>query len=182
MFFLRKNGQGGIRTLDTPRRILVFETSAFNRSATCPENAMVLALDAVAYNASVENIELPLIIERTLAVWMIVVGLSHLFQARLWSQFVLKGEEHLMIAMLAGLVASAFGTFIVVAHPWDSSTASIITCVLGWMMLGKGIGYMVAPDRMLRSVPISDRKLLTVIRVGGVVAVAIGGWLATMVW
>ncbi len=31
-----ENGQGGIRTLDTPKRILVFETSAFNRSATCP--------------------------------------------------------------------------------------------------------------------------------------------------
>jgi len=143
---------------------------------------MVLALDAVAYNASVENIELPLVIERTLAVWLIVAGLSHLVQAELWSQFVLKIQEHLMIAMLAGLVASAFGTFIVVAHPWDSSTASIITCVLGWMMLGKGIGYMVAPERMLRSVPISQQYLLTVIRVGGIVAMALGVWLVTLVW
>lgn len=143
---------------------------------------MVLALDAVAYNASVENIELPLIIERSLAVWLIVAGLSNLVQAQLWSQFVLKIQEHLMIAMMTGLVASAFGTFIVVAHPWDSSTASIITCVLGWMMLGKGIGYMVAPERMLRSVPISEQYLLIVIRVGGIVGLALGGWLATMVW
>ena len=87
-----------------------------------------------------------------------------------------------MIAMLTGLISSAFGTFIVVAHPWDSSTASIITCVLGWMMLGKGIGYMVAPERMLRSVPISQQYLLTVIRVGGIVAMALGVWLVTLVW
>jgi hypothetical protein len=44
---------------------------------------MVLALQAVAYNTAMENIELPLIIERTLAVWLIAVGLSHLIQARL---------------------------------------------------------------------------------------------------
>ncbi len=31
------NGQGGIRTHDDPKAILVFETSAFNRSATCPK-------------------------------------------------------------------------------------------------------------------------------------------------
>ncbi len=31
------SGQGGIRTHDDPEAILVFETSAFNRSATCPE-------------------------------------------------------------------------------------------------------------------------------------------------
>ena len=30
------SGQGGIRTHDDPKAILVFETSAFNRSATCP--------------------------------------------------------------------------------------------------------------------------------------------------
>ena len=143
---------------------------------------MVLALDAVAYNASVENIELPLVIERALAVWLIVAGLSNLVPAQLWSQFVLKIQEHLMIAMLTGLVASAFGIFIVVAHPWDSSTASIITCVLGWMMLGKGIGYMVAPERMLRSVPIREQYLVTVMRVGGIVGMALGVWLATLVW
>ena len=31
-------GEGGIRTLDTLARILVFETSAFNHSATSPNN------------------------------------------------------------------------------------------------------------------------------------------------
>ena len=132
-----------------------------------------------------ENIELPLVIERALAVWLIVAGLSNLVQAQLWSQFVLKIQEHLMIAMLAGLVASAFGIFIVVAHPWDSSTASIITCVLGWMMLGKGIGYMVAPERMLRLgrlLPVCEQDLLTVMRVGGIVGMALGVWLATLVW
>ena len=132
-----------------------------------------------------ENIELPLVIERALAVWLIVAGLSNLVQAQLWSQFVLKIQEHLMIAMLAGLVASAFGIFIVVAHPWDSSTASIITCVLGWMMLGKGIGYMVAPERMLRLgrlLPACEQDLLTVVRVGGIVGMALGVWLATLVW
>ncbi len=143
---------------------------------------MVLVLEAVAYNASMENIELPLAIERTLSVWLIVVGVSHLFQAQLWSQFVLRIQEHLLVAMLIGLVATAFGTFIVVAHPWDNSTASIITCVLGWMMGLKGIGYMVAPERMLRSFPIGGRTLLIVVRVGGIVAIAIGSWLATMVW
>jgi len=133
----------------------------------------------------VENIELPLVIERALAVWLIVAGLSNLVQAQLWSQFVLKIQEHLMIAMLAGIVASAFGIFIVVAHPWDSSTASIITCVLGWMMLGKGIGYMVAPERMLRLgrlLPACEQDLLTVMRVGGIVGMALGVWLATLVW
>lgn len=132
-----------------------------------------------------ENVELPLVIERALAVWLIVAGLSNLVQAQLWSQFVLKIQEHLMIAMLTGIVASAFGIFIVVAHPWDSSTASIITCVLGWMMLGKGIGYMVAPERMLRLgrlLPACEQDLLTVMRVGGIVGMALGVWLATLVW
>ena len=32
----RYGGQGGIRTLDGREPILVFETSAFNLSATCP--------------------------------------------------------------------------------------------------------------------------------------------------
>jgi len=141
-----------------------------------------LTIGTVVYNAIMETSELPLIIERTLAVWMIIVGLSHLFQAGLWSQFVLHGKEHLLIAMLAGLVASAVGTFIVVAHPWDTSPSSIITCVMGWLMLIKGTGYMIAPERMLRSVPVSERTLLIVIRFGGFVTIALGGWLATMTW
>ena len=129
-----------------------------------------------------DTLELPLIIERTLAIWMIIVGLSHLLQAGLWSQFVLQGREHLLIAMLAGFVACAFGAFIVVAHPWDSSLSSIVTCVMGWLMLIKGTGYMIAPERMLCSVPVGERKLLIVIRVGGVVTISLGGWLATMVF
>jgi hypothetical protein len=42
------NGQGGIRTLDTPKRILVFETSAFSRSATCPDKASYQEEDCIA--------------------------------------------------------------------------------------------------------------------------------------
>jgi hypothetical protein len=41
---------------------------------------------------------------------------------------------------------------------------------------------MIAPERMLRSVPVSERTLLIVIRFGGFVTIALGGWLATMTW
>ena len=35
------SGEGGIRTPDTASRVLVFETSAFNRSATSPEEPII---------------------------------------------------------------------------------------------------------------------------------------------
>src|SRR2546423_13634293 len=97
-------------------------------------------------------------VEKLVALFFLVTGLSHIFQPRAWVQFFImlrqKGEVG---SLLNALVHFPLGAFIVAFHNvWHGFPAILVT-LIGWGLTIKGTLYFVFPQfgtRMLAVVSI----------------------------
>ena len=112
------------------------------------------------------------------AVYLFVVGLSHLLQPQVWVEFFAWMREKGRAGMLVeGLMSLGFGALIVAFHNVWSGLAVVLT-LIGWGQVLKGTLRLVAPQLSLRVYQRMTPERAWLFRVGGVFALALSGLLA----
>jgi hypothetical protein len=84
------------------------------------------------------------------ALFLSVIGLSHIAQPRAWVDFFvwLRGKGHAGV-FVNGFLALSFGCFIVAFHNvWDG--LAVLLTLLGWAQVLKGFMSFVVPQVALR--------------------------------
>ena len=91
-------------------------------------------------------------VEIFVAINFIVIGLSHLFQARGWVEFFKILSSHGRAgAFVNGFLSLTFGSIIVAFHwVWDGVLTTLVTCV-GIAQIIKSLVAFVTPQISLRS-------------------------------
>ena len=93
---------------------------------------------------------LELLIERVLAVGLLVIGLSHFFRARMWADLLEDWRRNRCLPFYLGWLYLTLGTVIALGHnvwAWD---LVVIVTLLGWAWTLKGILYLLWPDLLVR--------------------------------
>lgn len=89
-------------------------------------------------------------IEIAVAVGFLVIGLSHLFQPRVWAQYFIDLRERGEVASFhVALMHLPLGALIVAFHNVWSGTGLVLT-VIGWAYVLKSLVYFVWPRYGLR--------------------------------
>jgi hypothetical protein len=108
-------------------------------------------------------------VARYFAVTLLVVGLSHAAQPRLWHKFFLALKQTGLAGIIIPMFTFPVGLALVLAHNvwvWD---IPVITTVCGWGMTIKSISYAVLPGR-------AEQMIAT--RAGAHRLYAVGGYFA----
>jgi hypothetical protein len=111
------------------------------------------------------------------AVSFLVVGLSHLVQARAWVTFYQAlAARGTVGAFLEGFVILNFGAIVVGFHNVWHGPATVLT-VIGWAHVIKGVGRFVAPQIGLRVIQRINEERVWQFQAGGVIALLLSGFL-----
>jgi len=111
------------------------------------------------------------------AVFLSVIGLSHLAQPRAWVEFFvwLRGKGHAGV-FVNGFLCLGFGAFIVAFHNVWRGLPVILT-LIGWGQVVKGLVAFVAPQVSLWGLARISPERAWMFVVGGVFALALGAML-----
>jgi hypothetical protein len=107
------------------------------------------------------------------AVFLSVIGLSHVAQPRVWVEFFvwLRGKGHAGV-FVNGFLCLGFGAFIVAFHNvWHG--LPVIFTLLGWGQVVKGLVAFVAPQVSLWGLGRISSERAWMFVVGGVFALAL---------
>jgi uncharacterized protein YjeT (DUF2065 family) len=114
-------------------------------------------------------------VEKLVALFFLVTGLSHIFQPRVWVQFFItlreKGEVG---SFLNGFVHFPLGAFIVAFHNVWHGIPMIVT-IIGWGLVIKSTLYFVYPRHGVRMLGTISMERSRHFVVAGVVSVAAAG-------
>lgn len=112
------------------------------------------------------------------AVFLSVIGLSHVAQPRAWVEFFvwLRGKGHAAV-FVNGFLSLSFGSFIVAFHNvWDG--LPVLVTLLGWGQVLKGFVSFVVPQVALWSLARVSAERAWHFVTGGLLALA----LSAVVW
>jgi hypothetical protein len=89
-------------------------------------------------------------VEKLAAICILVTGLSHIIQPRVWSEFfIMLRKKGKVDSILAGLLHFPLGVIIVALHNvWHGFP--IVVTIIGWSLLIKSILYLVYPQHGLK--------------------------------
>jgi hypothetical protein len=107
------------------------------------------------------------------ALFLSVIGLSHIAQPRAWVDFFvrLRGKGHAGV-FVNGFLALSFGSFIVTFHNvWDG--LAVLLTLLGWAQVLKGLVSFVVPQVALRGLERVSIERAWHFIVGGAFALAL---------
>ena len=107
------------------------------------------------------------------AVFLLVIGLSHVAQPRAWVEFFvwLRGKGHAGV-FVNGFLSLGFGSFIVAFHNvWNG--LPVILTLLGWAQVLKGLLSFVAPQVALWGLARVSSERAWQFVVGGALALAL---------
>ena len=107
------------------------------------------------------------------AVFLLVIGLSHVAQPRAWVDFFvwLRGKGHAGV-FVNGFLSLGFGSFIVAFHNvWEG--LPVILTLLGWVQVLKGLLRFVAPQVALWGLARVSSERAWQFVVGGALALAL---------
>ena len=122
------------------------------------------------------------LVSQVTVVFMLVVGLSFLFQGRQWLRFSRDVMEAPYRFFSLALLMVILGSAIVATHnEWSVGWGLAIT-VYGWALLLKGAALLVYPQFADWFSGLSDGLYVTWIRVGGAILAAFGAILTYRVW
>jgi hypothetical protein len=112
------------------------------------------------------------------ALFLTVIGLSHVAQPRAWVEFFswLRGKGHPGM-FVNGFMSLGFGSFIVASHNVWSGLPAILT-VIGWGQVLKGLLSFVAPRLSMWGLERVSPERAWVFVAGGVVSLV----LAALIW
>ncbi|MEQ2006618.1 MAG: hypothetical protein ABMA26_07465 [Limisphaerales bacterium] len=91
-----------------------------------------------------------LLIERVIAVGLLVIGLSHWLRAQMWADLLESWRQNRFLPFFLGWLYLTLGTVIALGHnvwAWD---VTVIVTLLGWAWTLKGILYLLWPDFLVR--------------------------------
>ncbi len=91
-----------------------------------------------------------LLIERVIAVGLLVMGLSHFFRAQMWADLFADWRRNRFLPFYLGWLYLQVGTVIAFGHnvwAWD---LVVVVTLLGWAWTLKGILYLLWPNLLTR--------------------------------
>jgi hypothetical protein len=120
-------------------------------------------------------------IEAFAAVQFLVIGLSNIFQPRVWVEFftLLRGKGHAGV-FVNGFLSLWFGSVIVAFHNVWTGLPMVLT-IIGWAQVLKGFLSFVYPPLAMRSLERVGPERAGEFRVGGVVFLALAALMAYLV-
>jgi len=120
-------------------------------------------------------------VEWYLAITALIVGVSHLMRSEDWAEAYRRlhasGRPG---AFVNGGLHLVPGAIIVAGHNSWTWPGAVLTA-FGWLLVGKAIVCLVAPDRALRSMAVggdSPRGFVA----GGLIMLAMAGWACYCLW
>jgi len=116
------------------------------------------------------------------AVFMLVLGLSYILQARMWLRFSKTAEREPDRLIPLGLLIVVFGAAIVGAYSDWSIGWGLPVTALGWILLLKGVSFLVFPKVATLGASLDDSVFIAVIRIGGSVIAVVGFFLVYKAW
>jgi hypothetical protein len=114
-------------------------------------------------------------VEKLAAICILVTGLSHIIQPRVWSEFfIMLRKKGKVGSILAGLLHFPLGVIIVALHNvWHGFP--IVVTIIGWGLLIKSILYLVYPQHGLKMLARVSVERSWEFVVAGVMGVVISG-------
>jgi hypothetical protein len=114
-------------------------------------------------------------IQKLVAISYFVIGLSHIFQPRVWTQFFIRWREQGEVGVfLTGLLHFPMGVVIVSFHNVWHGIPLIVT-VMGWGLVIKGLIYLTYPKHGLRVLARVSVERSWEFVVAGIFAVGLSG-------
>jgi hypothetical protein len=111
-------------------------------------------------------------IEKLTAICLLLTGLSHIIQPRVWARFfIMLREKEEVGSILAGLLHFPLGILIVSFHNVWHGFPLVVT-IIGWGLLVKSLIYLTYPNhgmRMLARVSVDTAWEFVVAGVGAVI-------------
>lgn len=115
--------------------------------------------------------EISIIILKVCGIYFIISGLFLIFKGKTLANLLRDFFNHPAIVYLTGaILVFLSGSFLVQYNIWDGTINTLVT-VLMWMVMIKGISYILAPEILKSFV---SKKLLGNLNIWGVVLVLVG--------
>jgi hypothetical protein len=117
-------------------------------------------------------------VQRLVAIFFLVIGLSHILNPRAWVQFfILLREKGEAGSFLNAFVHFPLGAFIVAFHNiWHGLPGTIVTLV-GWGLTIKGTLYVLFPRYGVRMLGVVSMERAWQFVVAGILSVALAIWI-----
>lgn len=116
-------------------------------------------------------------IEFTVAIFLLVLGASYLFQHQHWREFFRQATQRPWKLFPLALAMLASGTFIgTIYNDWTSTWPIFITC-LAWLTALEGALLLIFPGTLKFLENLSDRFLSWYVRGGGLLLIILGALL-----
>ena len=114
-------------------------------------------------------------VEKLAAICILVTGLSHIIQPRVWAEFfIMLREKGKVGSILAGLLHFPLGVIIVAFHNvWHG--LPIVVTIMGWGLLLKSVIYLIYPTHGMRMLARVSVERSWEFVVAGVAAILISG-------
>ena len=115
------------------------------------------------------------------AVHFLVIGLSHIFQPRVWVEFFtwLRGKGHAGV-FVNGFLSLGFGSIIVAFHDVWTGLPTILT-IIGWAQVVKGLVSFVVPSWGMRGLQRVSPDRAREFVIGGVFLLALSALMTYLV-
>ena len=123
-----------------------------------------------------------ILVVKVAAVFMLVLGLSYVVQARAWLRFTQTADNEPDRLIPLGLLMVLFGAAIVGVHnDWSIGWGLPVTA-LGWILLLKGLAFLAFPKVAALGATLRDGVFIAVIRIAGVAIALYGLLLVCKAW
>ncbi|MGK7939249.1 MAG: hypothetical protein AB4062_03660 [Crocosphaera sp.] len=116
-----------------------------------------------------------LVIEQVFATFLIVTGLSYLFQSAVWKDLIDELLNNKSWLMMWSLLFLPWGLIIVFGHNLWVANWTVLITVLGWFITLKCALYLLVPDWANFVKRWSDDFLQRYIQIAGAVETLVGG-------
>jgi uncharacterized protein YjeT (DUF2065 family) len=114
-------------------------------------------------------------IEKLTAICLLVIGLSHIIQPRVWARFfIMLREKEEVGSILAGLLHFPLGILIVSFHNVWHGFPMVVT-IMGWGLVIKSLIYLTYPKHGMRMLARVSVDTAWEFVVAGVAAVIVSG-------
>ncbi len=118
-----------------------------------------------------------LIIERIIASFLIVTGLSYLSHSSIWKDLIRELLAKPLWLMIWSLLFLPWGLIVIFGHNLWVSNWSVIITIVGWLITTKCVLYLVIPSWSKFVKNWSDEFLQRYIKIAGGIETILGGGL-----
>jgi uncharacterized protein YjeT (DUF2065 family) len=89
-----------------------------------------------------------IIAERVLSTYCFVIGLALVLRPSRWPQLIKEAKKSPSLSIVFGFLAVILGSFFVTVHNFWELKPSLITTILGWLSLIKGLTFFICPKSL----------------------------------